>query len=163
MFAALEVAAGRVEYECMNRHRHQEFLRFLTKIERTVQADLDIYVILDNYATHKHPAVLAWLEKDPRVFFHFEPTSASWLNPVERFFAELTMRELKRLAVNSVAELIEAIRRYIDTRNKNPKPFIWTATVKSILEKVSRGNKTLASPLDKQHIHETTRTKHNKQ
>ena len=97
LFAALDVATGEVVHECLPRHRHQEFLRFLRKIERSVASELDIHVILDNYATHKHPAVRAWLDKHPRVHFHFIPTSSSWLNLVERFFSELTTRQLKRL------------------------------------------------------------------
>lgn len=145
LFAALDVATGEVLHECMSRHRHQEFLRFLRKIERSVPAELDIHVILDNYATHKHPAVRAWLEKHPRVQFHFTPTSASWLNLVERFFSELTTRQLKRLAVTSVAQLIEAITRYIDHRNEHPKPFVWTASPKSILAKVRKAKETLAT------------------
>lgn len=96
LFAALDVATGKIVRECLPRHRHQEFLRFLRKLEQTVPEDLDIYLILDNYATHKHPAVQRWLQKHPRVFFHFVPTSASWLNLVERFFAELDMRQFKR-------------------------------------------------------------------
>ena len=129
----------------MPRHRHQEFLRFLRKIERAVPAGLDIHVILDNYATHKHPTVRAWLEKHPRVQFHFTPTSASWLNLVERFFSELTTRQLKRLAVTSVSELIQAITRYIDTRNEDPRPFVWTASPKSIIAKVRKAKDTLAT------------------
>ena len=126
LFAALDVATGEVVHECLPRHRHQEFLRFLRKIERSVASELDIHVILDNYATHKHPAVRAWLDKHPRVHFHFIPTSSSWLNLVERFFSELTTRQLKRLAVTSVDQLIEAINHYIDRRNDNPTPFVWT-------------------------------------
>ena len=145
LFAALDVATGKILHECMPRHRHQEFLRFLRKIERAVPAELDIHVILDNYATHKHPAVRAWLEKHPRVHFHFTPTSASWLNLVERFFSELTTRQLKRLAVTSVAELVEAITRYIDARNEQPTPFIWTASAHSIIAKVRKANRTLAT------------------
>ena len=122
LFAALDVATGEVVHECLPRHRHQEFLRFLRKIERSVASELDIHVILDNYATHKHPAVRAWLDKHPRVHFHFIPTSSSWLNLVERFFSELTTRQLKRLAVTSVDQLIEAINHYIDRRNDNPTP-----------------------------------------
>ena len=125
LFAALDVATGEVVHECLPRHRHQEFLRFLRKIERSVASELDIHVILDNYATHKHPAVRAWLDKHPRVHFHFIPTSSSWLNLVERFFSELTTRQLKRLAVTSVDQLIEAINHYIDRRNDNPTPFVW--------------------------------------
>ena len=126
LFAALDVATGEVVHECLPRHRHQEFLRFLRKIERSVASELDIHVILDNYATHKHPAVRAWLDKHPRVHFHFIPTSSSWLNLVERFFSELTTRQLKRLAATSVDQLIEAINHYIDRRNDNPTPFVWT-------------------------------------
>ena len=122
LFAALDVATGEVVHECLPRHRHQEFLRFLRKIERSVASELDIHVILDNYATHKHPAVRAWLDKHPRVHFHFIPTSSSWLNLVERFFSELTTRQLKRLAVTSVDQLIEAINHYIDRRNDTPHP-----------------------------------------
>ena len=133
LFAALDVATGEVVHECLPRHRHQEFLRFLRKIERSVASELDIHVILDNYATHKHPAVRAWLDKHPRVHFHFIPTSSSWLNLVERFFSELTTRQLKRLAVTSVDQLIEAINHYIDRRNDNPIPFVWTASAQSII------------------------------
>ncbi len=143
LFAALDIATGEVLHECMPRHRHQEFLRFLRKIERSVPAELDIHVILDNYATHKHAAVRAWLEKHPRVHFHFTPTSASWLNLVERFFAELTNRQLKRLAVNSVHQLIDTITRYIDRRNENPKPFVWTASPNAIITKVNKAKETL--------------------
>lgn len=145
LFAALDVATGEVLHECMPRHRHQEFLRFLRKMERTVPDDLDVHVILDNYATHKHPTVRAWLKKHPRMQFHFTPTSASWLNLVERFFSELTTRQLKRLAVTSVDELIAAITRYIDTRNEKPKPFVWTASPTSILAKVRKAKDTLAT------------------
>jgi transposase len=145
LFAALDVASGEIVHECMPRHRHQEFLRFLRKMERTVAAELDIHVILDNYATHKHPAVRTWLEKHPRVRFHFTPTSSSWLNLVERFFSELTTRQLKRLAVNSVGQLIEAITRYINLRNDDPRPFVWTASTKSIIAKVNRAKETLAT------------------
>ena len=145
LFAALDVATGEVLHECMPRHRHQEFLRFLRKIERAVPAGLDIHVILDNYATHKHPTERAWLEKHRRVQFHFTPTSAWWLNLVERFFGELTTRQLKRLAVTSVNELIDAITRYIDTRNEDPRPFVWTASPKSIIAKVRKAKGTLAT------------------
>lgn len=145
LFAALDIATGEVLHECMPRHRHQEFLRFMRKIERSVPAELDIHVILDNYATHKHAAVRAWLAKHPRVHFHFTPTSASWLNLVERFFAELTNRQLKRLAVTSVRQLIDTITRYIDRRNNDPKPFLWTASPKAIIAKVNRAKATLAT------------------
>lgn len=145
LFAALDVATGHIVHECMPRHRQQEFLRFLKKIEESVPEELDIHIVLDNYGTHKTAAVQRWLAKHPRVMMHFTPTSASWLNLVERVFAELSQRALKRLAVTRVAELIDAITAYLDKRNENPKPFMWTATVESIIRKVNRGLKTLAS------------------
>ena len=159
LFAALDVATGEVVHECLPRHRHQEFLRFLRKIERSVASELDIHVILDNYVPPtqrgfrrhpavrhpQHPAVRAWLDKHPRVHFHFIPTSSSWLNLVERFFSELTTRQLKRLAVTSVDQLIEAINHYIDRRNDNPTPFVWIASAQSIIAKVSKAKETLAT------------------
>ncbi|WP_420634345.1 IS630 family transposase [Candidatus Palauibacter sp.] len=145
LFAALDVATGDVIHECMPRHRHQEFLRFMSEVEKQVDPALDLHVILDNYATHKHAKVASWLERHPRVRFHFIPTSASWLNLVERFFSELTQRQLKRLAVNSVKELTDAITAYIDDRNRAPAPYKWTAAVEDILAKVSRANTTLAA------------------
>jgi len=145
LFAALDVATGQVIHECMPRHRHQEFLRFIKTVERQSDPDLELHFILDNYATHKHPKVKAWLEKNPRIHFHFLPTSASWLNLVERLFSELSERQLRRLAVCSVPELIRVISGYLDDRNQEPKPFVWTATVESIIAKVDRGNKTLAT------------------
>ena len=122
LFAALEVATRRIIQASLPRHRHQEFLKFMRQVVRTVPKGLAIHVILDNYATHKHPKVNAWLARHKRVHFHFTPTSTSWLNLVERFFSELTERQLRRLAVTSVGELIEHITRYIDRRNINPKP-----------------------------------------
>ena len=145
LFAALDVATGALLQECMPQHRHQEFLKFLRRMERSVAPDLALHVILDNYATHKHPAVRRWLAQHPRVQFHFTPTSASWLNLVERFFSELTERQLRRLAVTSVDQLIAAITEYIDRRNEHPTPFVWTATVRQILSKVNKANKTLAT------------------
>lgn len=142
LFAALEVA-GEVIHECMPRHRHQEFLRFLKRIEKTVEPGLEIHVVLDNYATHKHEKVRRWLERHPRVQFHFVPTGASWLNLVERLFSELDQRQLKRLAVTSVGELIAAIETYLDHRNEDPKPFIWTKSAQEILDKIERGLRTL--------------------
>jgi len=145
LFAALDVATGTIVQECMPKHRHQEFLAFLKQMVRSVPKELAIHVILDNYATHKHPAVKQWLARNRRVHFHFTPTSASWLNLVERFFGELTERQIRRLAVTSVKELIAAITHYIDQRNKNPTPFVWTATVRQILKKVAKANATLAT------------------
>ncbi|MBA2564604.1 MAG: IS630 family transposase [Gemmatimonadetes bacterium] len=145
LFAALDVATGAILHDCLPRHRHQEFLRFLRRVERSVAPALAIHVILDNYATHKHPKVRAWLAGHPRVQFHFVPTASSWLNLVERFFSELSTRQLKRLAVSSVDELIAAITRYIEQRNDQPVPFVWTASVKHILAKVAKAQDTLAS------------------
>lgn len=145
LFAALNVATGETIHQCVPRHRHQEFLRFLKKVEKSVEKGLDIHVILDNYATHKHAKVREWLKKNPRVQLHFTPTGGSWLNLVERLFGELDQRQLKRLATNSVDELIMAITRYLDHRNREPKPFVWTKGAQQIIEKIDRGLKTLQS------------------
>ena len=144
LFAALDVATGSVLHKCMPRHRHQDFLRFLREIDKSVPADLEIHVILDNYGTHKHQKVQRWLKRNPRVHFHFVPTSASWLNLVELLFNELERRQLKRLAVSHVEELIAAITSYLDRRNQNPVPFVWTASADKILRKVRRAQKALA-------------------
>ena len=143
LFAALEVATGHVIHDCMPRHRHQEFLKFIKTVERTVEPGLEIHVILDNYATHKHDKVRRWLNRHPRVHFHFVPTGASWLNLVERLFGELDDRQLRRLAVTSVGELVDVIDSYIRNRNQNPTPFVWTKSAKQIIEKIERGLRTL--------------------
>ena len=143
LFAALNVATGHVIHECMPRHRHQEFLKFIKTVERSVDPDLEIHVILDNYATHKHEKVRNWLARNPRVHFHFVPTGASWANIVERLFGELDERQLKRLAVNSVSQLIHSINTYLDHRNEDPTPFVWTKSAQEILTKIHRGLKTL--------------------
>lgn len=145
LFAALNVATGATIHECMARHRHQEFLKFLRKVERSVEPGLQIHVILDNYATHKHENVRKWLKRVKRVHLHFIPTGASWLNMVERLFSELSQRQLKRLAVNSVAELEAVVMRYLDHRNDRPRPFIWTKSAAQIIEKIERGLQTLGS------------------
>jgi transposase len=145
LFAALNVATGETIHECMPRHRHQEFLKFLRTIERSVEPGLDIHVILDNYATHKHEAVRRWLKRTPRVRLHFVPTGASWLNMVERLFSELTEKQLRRLAVSSVPELEAVVMRYLDHRNTQPKPFIWTKSAAEIIAKIERGLRTLES------------------
>jgi transposase len=145
LFAALNIATGETIHECMPRHRHQEFLRFLRKVERSVEPGLEIHVILDNYATHKHEAVRRWLKRVKRVHLHFVPTGASWLNMVERLFSELTEKQLKRLAVTSVAELEAVVERYLDHRNTQPRPFVWTKSAKEIIAKIQRGLQTLAS------------------
>jgi transposase len=138
------MATGHVIHDCMPRHRHQEFLKVIKAVERSVDSDLEIHVILDNYATHKHENVRKWLAKNPRAHFHFIPTGASWSNMVERLFAELDGRQLKRLAVNSVPQLIEAIEAYLDHRNEDPTPFVWSKSAKEILDKINRGLNTLA-------------------
>lgn len=138
LFAALEVLEGRVIGQCYPRHRHDEFLRFLRQIDREYPAHLDLHLIVDNYGTHKHPNVKAWLAKHPRFKMHFTPTSASWLNLVERFFRDLTTRRIRRGVFYSVPDLVAAIEEYLAAHNADPKPFIWTASVQSILEKVAR-------------------------
>jgi transposase len=145
LFAALDVLDGTVLGSCMQRHRHQEFLRFLNAIERTVPAGKLVHVILDNYATHKHPKVMRWLTRHPRFVFHFTPTSCSWLNAVETFFSRLTRRRLKRGVFRSVVELQAAINRFIEEHNDDPKPFAWTADPDLVIGKVSRGTQALAS------------------
>ena len=134
LFAALEVATGQVIHDLMPRHRHQEFLKFMKTVERSVPPDLEIHVILDNYATHKHEKVRRWLKRNPRVQFHSVPTGASWLNLVERLFSELAERQLRRLAVNSVLELMDVIDTYIRNRHENPKPFVWTKSAHEIID-----------------------------
>ena len=138
LFAALSVLDGAVIGRNMQRHRHQEFIRFLGAIERQVPAGKVIHVILDNYAAHKHPKVRAWLARHPRWVFHFTPTSASWLNAVEGFFSVLTRRRLKRGTFHSIVDLQAAINRYIDEHNNDPKPFVWTKSADTILAKLHR-------------------------
>ena len=143
LFAALNVLDGTVIGRNMKRHRHQEFLRFLNVIERDVPPGKVIHVILDNYSPHKHERVRQWLARHPRWTFHFTPTSASWLNAVEGFFAKLTKRRLKRGVFHSVVDLQAAINRFIDEHNKKPKPFVWTADPNEIIAAVNRGHQTL--------------------
>src|SRR5258705_3374384 len=137
-FAALNVLEGTVIGECFNRHRHEEFLKFLRQVDRQTPSGLDLPLNVDNYATHKHPSVKRWIEKHPRFNLHFIPTSSSWLNLVERWFAEITRKRIRRGSFTSVADLIQAIQFYIDHNNTNPKPFVWTKRVDQILEKVAR-------------------------
>ena len=138
LFAALNVLDGTVFGRCMQRHRHQEFLRFLNAIERQVPAGKIIHAVLDNVATHKTPEVLRWLSRHPRWVFHFTPTSGSWLNAVETFFSALTRRRLQRGVFRSVADLQSAINRYLKDHNDDPKPFVWTKSAKQILAKTKR-------------------------
>ena len=143
LFAALSVLDGTVISDCMDRHRHQEWLRFLNRIDRETPADKPIHLIVDNYATHKHPKVRRWFQRHPRFHAHFTPTSASWLNMVERFFRDLTVNRVRRGVFRSVPDLITAVQDYIAHHNQNPKPFIWTAKASDILEKVKRGRAAL--------------------
>src|SRR5664280_2663826 len=143
LFAALDVLTGKVIGQCLPRHRHEEFLKFLRKIEREVPKGLQVHLICDNYATHKHPDVTAWLGKHPRFHMHFTPTSSSWLNLVERWFRELTDKALRRGVFHSVPDLIAKIEQYLAAHNDDPKPFVWTATSDEILTKVARGRVAL--------------------
>jgi transposase len=143
LFAALNVLTGTVIGQCLPRHRHTEFLKFLRTIDREVPRGLQVHMICDNYATHKHPNVKKWLEKHPRFHLHFTPTSSSWLNLVERWFREITDKAIRRGVFHSVDELITAIDNYLKANNDNPRPFVWTATAESILAKVARGRVAL--------------------
>ena len=145
LFAALDVLEGKVIGRCMQRHRHQEFIRFLNAIEAEVPAGKIVHVILDNYGTHKHPKVVAWLERHPRFVFHFTPTSCSWLNAVETFFAKLSKRRLKRGVFHSIVNLQTAINRFIAETNDDPTPFVWTANPNKIVAAVKRGHQALDS------------------
>jgi len=145
LFAALNVLNGQVIGQCQPRHRHTEWLKFLRQIDRETPKQKTLHLIVDNYATHKHPNVQAWLKKHPRMHLHFTPTSASWLNMVERFFRDLTDRRLRRGVFTSVPELVTAIDEYIAHHNTQPKPFIWTKSARDILQKVIRANSRLSS------------------
>ena len=145
LFAALEVADGKVIGQCYARHRHQEFVKFLQHLDEEFPANLKLHVIMDNYGTHKHPRVQSWLKRHPRFIPHFIPTSSSWLNLVERWFGELTSKRLRRGVFVSVNDLKGAIEEFLRAWNTEPKPFVWTATVDSIVEKLSRCRQTLES------------------
>jgi len=145
LFAALNVLTGMVIGQCMPRHRNGEFLKFLRRIDREVPKGLGVHLILDNYGTHKHPNVIAWLEKHPRFHLHFTPTSSSWLNMVERWFGKLTDKAIRRGVFRSVPDLITAIEAYLQASNDAPRPFVWTATAEQIMEKVRRGRVALES------------------
>jgi transposase len=134
LFAALDLSSGSVIAQHYRRHRHQEFLRFLKLIDTAVPKHLDLHLVLDNYATHKTPAIHPWLLKHPRFHLHFTPTNSSWINLVERWFAELTNRKLRRSAHRSVTELEADIRKWINEWNKDPRPFAWTRSADEILE-----------------------------
>ena len=145
LFAALDVLEGKVIGQCMKRHRHQEFIRFLNVIDAKVPKMKAVHIIVDNYATHKHPKVLEWIENHPRFVFHFTPTSTSWLNAVESFFAKLTKKRLKRGVFRSLQELKDAIHRFLDHTNAKPKPFTWTKDPNKIIAAVKRGHQMLDS------------------
>ena len=143
LFAALQVAEGRVIGECYQQHRHQESLRFLKRLDRELPSGKALHLILDNYGTHGHPKVREWLARHPRFVLHFIPTSSSWLNLVERWFAELTQKSVRRGSFHSVDDLEQAITAFLDAWNANPPPFVWTASVEKILEKVERCRRRL--------------------
>src|SRR5450759_1419735 len=143
LFAALNMLDGAVIGQCMQRHRHQEWLRFLRQIDAATPKDKALHLIADNYATHKHPKVKVWLAKHPRFHMHFTPTSASWLNMVERFFRDISENRLRRGVFHNVAELEQTIDQYVAHHNRDPKPFIWTASASDILAKVMRARKRL--------------------
>ena len=143
LFAAIELITGNVVGQCMPRHRHQEWLKFLQRVDEEMPADLDLHLIVDNYATHKHPKVKDWLAKHPRFHMHFTPTSASWLNLIERFFGELTNKRIRRGTFLNVPDLIKAIDDYIAHHNHFPSTFTWTAKVEDVLSKVARARKAL--------------------
>jgi transposase len=138
LFAALNVLDGTVIGRCMQQHRHEEFIRFLNDVERAVPAGKLIEAVVDNYATHKHPKVKAWLERHPRWTFHFTPTSGAWLNAVENFFSVLTRKRIRRGSFHSLVDLQAAIKSYLAEHNAEPKPFVWTASAASILAKLDR-------------------------
>jgi transposase len=143
LFAAMEMAEGRLIGKCMKRHRHQEWIKFLKLIDAQAPADYDVHLIADNYCTHKHAKVKVWLERHPRFHLHFIPTSSSWLNMIERWFRDITTKRLRRSTFRSVEALEEAIYAYIEDHNATPKPFTWTADLKDILPKIARAHQTL--------------------
>lgn len=143
LFAALEILQGRVVGQCYERHRHQEFLKFLRRLDQEFPGEISLHLVMDNYGTHKHPKVQSWLKRHPRFVPHFVPTSSSWLNLIERWFGELTNKRIRRGSFGSVAELEHAITEFLAAWNENPKPFVWTATVESIVQKLSRCRQTL--------------------
>ena len=143
LFAALNMLDGRVIGDCLPRHRHQEFIRFLKKIDAETPQDLDLHLIVDNYGTHKHPRVKSWLRRHPRFHLHFIPTSSSWLNLVERWFRDLTEKRIRRGSFKTVPELILAIQEYLDNHNQKPQVFVWSAPVERILEKIAKCKEAL--------------------
>ena len=145
LFAAMSMLDGKVIGDCMPRHRHQEFIRFLKKIDNETPAGLDLHLIVDNYGTHKHPRVKSWARRHPRFHLHFIPTSSSWLNLVERWFREITDKRIRRGVFRSVPELISAIEEYMNNHNQNPRVFVWTASVQGIMAKIAKCKEALDS------------------
>jgi len=143
LFAALSMLDGKVIGDCMPRHRHQEFIRFLKKIDAETSPELDLHLIVDNYATHKHPRVKSWMRRHPRFHLHFIPTSSSWLNMVERWFREITDKRIRRGVFRSVPELIAAIEEYLGNHNQNPRVFVWTASPACIMAKITKCKEAL--------------------
>ena len=143
LFAALSMLDGTVIGDCMPRHRHQEFIRFLKKIDSETPAGLNLHLIVDNYGTHKHPRVKSWIRRHPRFHLHFIPTSSSWVNMVERWFREITDKRIRRGVFRSVPELIAAIEDYMNNHNQNPRVFVWTASVESIMAKIAKCKEAL--------------------
>jgi len=143
LFAAIELAEGRIIAECMPRHRHQEWIRFLKKIDAETPSELDLHLIVDNYATHKHPKVQSWLKRHKRFHIHFTPTSSSWLNVIERWFRDITCNRIRNGVFQSVEQLEKAIQSYIAAHNANPKTFVWTKEAADIIEKVKRARAAL--------------------
>jgi len=143
LFAALSMLDGTIIGDCLPRHRHQEFIRFLKKIDNETPAGLNLHLIVDNYGTHKHPKVTAWLQRHLRFHLHFIPTSSSWLNMVERWFREITDKRIRRGSFQNLPALIEAIKKYIENNNQNPQVFVWTAPVAQILAKVAKSKEAL--------------------
>jgi transposase len=143
LFAALEVVQGKVVGQCQQRHRNQEFLKFLATLDQEFPGEVPLHLVLDNYGSHKHPNVQAWFERHPRFICHFVPTSCSWLNLIERWFGELTSKRVRRGSFFSVGELQQAIQEFLAAWNEAPRPFVWSATVTSIMTKLARCRQTL--------------------
>ena len=145
LFAALSMIDGKVIGDCMPRHRHQEFIRFLNKIDAETPSHLDLHLVVDNYATHKHPRVTSWMRRHPRFLIHFIPTSSSWLNLVERWFREITDKRIRRGSFHNVAELIAAIEDYLKCHNQNPRIFAWKASADTIMTKIAKCKEALGT------------------
>ncbi len=146
LFAALSMLDGKVIGDCMPRHRHQEFIRFLRKIDAETPGELNLHLIVDNYGTHKHPRVVSWIHRHPRFHLHFTPTSSSWLNLIERWFREITDKRIRRGTFRNVRALVAAITQYLDNHNQNPHVFVWSAPVERILAKIAKCKEALDAP-----------------